>query len=253
MDIVDEQTKRTKIRNYFKPFPNWAVGMIVIGIIIFLVGTQTGVGAIGFGLVLAGIGGFGIYSFGQEKATDSEMDHFLNEDLAGLEAHGLNKVGMEDLELVGKTVQVTGFPRTLGGAEFYYKRGKDNILRFTPTQATLIFFTENQLLCFSCAYDSTTGKPLNQSTEEYFYRDVVAVSTKTTSVSLSLGKSVGTVQANAAEEFTLTTSGGTSISVILKDTSLVQRLGGGEVPTTRAEEAIQNVRRMLRDKKATYA
>jgi len=247
---MDEQTKRNKIRKYFKPFPKWAIWMILIGVVILLVGTQAGAGAVVVGLLVAGIGGFGVYSYGQGKATDQEMDQFLNEDLIALGRHGLNKVGVDATELVGEPVQVTGFPRNISGAEFHHRRGKDNIIRFTPTQATLIFFTQNQLVAYSCAYDSTTGKPLNESTEEYFYRDVVAVSTKTTSVSLDLGKEVGKIQATAAEEFTLTTSGGTSISVVLRDASLVQRLGGGDLPTTRAENAVQNVRRMLRDKKA---
>jgi hypothetical protein len=247
---MDEQTKRNKIRNYFKPFPKWAIWMILIGVVMLLGGASGSAGLAVIGLVVAGIGGFVVYSYGQGKATDQEMDQFLNEDLIGLGKHGLNKVGVDGTELVGEPVQVTGFPRSLSGAEFHYKKGKDNIIRFTPTQATLIFFTQNQLVAYSCAYDSTTGKPLNESTEEYFYRDVVAVSTKTTSVGLNLGKELGTIQATAAEEFTLTTSGGTSISVVLRDASLVQRLGGGDLPTTRAENAVQNVRRMLRDKKA---
>jgi hypothetical protein len=250
---MDEQTKRSKIKNYFKPFPKWAVWMILIGAIVLLAGSQAGAGAVLFGVVLASIGAFGIYSFGQGKATDQEMDQFLDEDLAGLGAHGLNKVGMDESELVGKTVQVRGFPRTLRGAEFDYKKGKDNVLRFTPTQATLIFFTQNQLVGFSCVFDSKTGKPLNESTQEFFYRDVVAVSTKTISVSLALGGRLGTVQANAAEEFTLSTAGGPEFSVVLRDTTLIEKMGGGELPITRAEEAIQGVRRMLRDKKATSA
>ena len=250
---MDEQTKRSKIRNYFKPFPKWAVWMILIGLGVMLIGSQAGGGAVVMGLLLAVIGGFVVYSQGQGKATDQEMDQFLNEDLTVLGKHGLNKVGVDGTELVGEPVQVTGFPRSLGGAEFRYKKGKDNIIRFTPTQATLVFFTQNQLVAYSCAYDSTTGKPLNESTEEYFYRDVVAVSTKTTSVGLNLGKELGMVQATAAEEFTLTTSGGTSISVVLKDASLVQKMGGGDLPTTRAENAVQSIRRMLRDKKVANA
>lgn len=250
---MDEQTKRTRIKNYFKPFPKWTIWLIGIGAVILLAGLQAGVGGVLVGLLLAGIGAFGIYSYGQNKATDQEMDQFLNEDLLTLGKHGLNKVGVDDKELISETVQVTGFPRSISGADFFYKKGTDNILRFTPTQATLIFFTQNQLVAYSCAYDSTTGKPLNESTEEYFYRDVVAVSTKTTSVGLNLGKELGMVQATAAEEFTLTTSGGTSISVVLRDASLVQKMGGGELPTTRAETAVQSVRRMLRDKKAANA
>ena len=59
----------------------------------------------------------------------------------------------------------------------------------------------------------------------------------------------GTVQLNSAETFELTTSGGTSVEVTLKDPSLIEMMGGGDIPTTRAEKAIQTVRKMLREKK----
>ena len=58
------------------------------------------------------------------------------------------------------------------------------------------------------------------------------------------------LQLNAAEMFTLTTSGGTSIEVLLRDPTLIQKIGG-EMPTTKADKAIQSIRTMLRDKKGT--
>ncbi len=113
---------------------------------------------------------------------------------------------------------------------------------------TVLNFAPNQLLSYQCALDLTTGKRLNESTDEYFYRDVVSVSTKTVSVTKTSAK-YGLLQLNAAETFALTTSGGTSIEVILKDPKLVEMVGG-DIPTTFAEKAIQAVRKMLREKKA---
>jgi len=40
---------------------------------------------------------------------------------------------------------------------------------------------------------------------------------------------------------------------VLKDDSLIQKLGGGEIPTTTAERAIQAIRKMLREKKGAMA
>jgi len=60
------------------------------------------------------------------------------------------------------------------------------------------------------------------------------------------------IQFNAAETFNLTTSGGTSIDVVLSDVELIEALGGGEIPKHRAEKAISSVRRMLREKKAAH-
>jgi len=104
-------------------------------------------------------------------------------------------------------------------------------------------------LAYTCVLDFTTGKALNESTDEYFYKDVVSVSTKSESRTVNIPK-LGTLQLNTAETFTLTTSGGTSLSVLLRDPTLIEKMGGGEIPTTRAEKAIQTVRKMLREKKA---
>ena len=91
-------------------------------------------------------------------------------------------------------------------------------------------------------------RALNESTDEYFYKDVVSVSTKTKSKSVEI-EGTGAVQLDSAETFELTTSGGTSVEVTLKDPSLIKMMGAGDIPTTRAEKAIQTVRKMLREKK----
>jgi hypothetical protein len=93
----------------------------------------------------------------------------------------------------------------------------------------------------------TTGYVTREATHEYFYRDVVSVQTKTESLSVVWRKQA--IQLQTAETFTLTTSGGTAIHVVLGDVKLAQLMGGGELPTTEAEQAIQAVRTMLREKK----
>jgi len=237
--------KRAQIKKYFKPFPKWAVWMIIIGLP-FLA-------AYGLGLVLIGIGIWGIVDW-SKKPDDAQMDAWLDEDLKVLHGKALSKTGTDQSELVGEPVMVTG-PRfwNVANADVAFKKGKDNVFRFTPVGVTVLNFTANQLISYSCVLDLTTGNPLNESTDEYFYRDVVSVSTKTKSQTVQVaGK--GSLQLNAAETFELTTSGGTSIEVLLRDPSLIQMMGGGgEIPTTRAEKAIQTVRKMLREKKSTPA
>lgn len=245
---MNEETKRKMIRNYFKNFPKWAIVLIVIGIITLLASGGSG-GPLFIGLLLCGLGAFGIYSYSANKPTDEQMDQWLEEDLNGLTAKALIKTGTDESELVSESVQIMG-PRLwdVGGAPVLYRKGSDNVLRYTPVEVSVIGFTQNQLLGYSCVLDRTSGKALNESTDEYFYRDVVSVATKTESKTKNIA-GLGTVQMNAAESFTLTTSGGTSLSVLLRDAELIKRMGGGEIPTTRAEKAIQTVRKMLRDKK----
>jgi hypothetical protein len=78
---------------------------------------------------------------------------------------------------------------------------------------------------------------------------VVSVSTKTDSKDVTAASLGGTFHLKTAEWFTLTTSGGTALTVFLRDPALIERMGGGELPTTRAEKAMQAVRKMLREKK----
>jgi len=158
-------------------------------------------------------------------------------------------MGIDESELVGEAVTVTG-PRLwdTAGAIIKFRKGKDETIRFSPVNTTVINFTQNQLLIFNCVLDISTGNSLNENTDEYFYRDVVSVSTKTESKTVKIGQE--DVQMNSAETFSLTTSGGTSISILLRDPKLAERMGGGNIPITHAEKAIQVVRKMLRDKKS---
>lgn len=232
---------REQIKKYFKPFPKWAVWMIVIGI--------PALAAKGVGLLPIGIGIWALATW-SKRPTDAQMDAWLDEDLRMLHPKALSKTGTDPSELVAEPVMITG-PRlsNIANAHFTFRRGKDNVLRFTPVNVTIINFTANQLVVYGCVLDLTTGNALNENTDEYFYKDVVSVSTKTESHSVALSDGT-TLQIDAAEMFQLTTSGGTSVKVLLRAPKVIQMMGGdGEIPTTRAEKAIQSVRKMLREKK----
>lgn len=185
------------------------------------------------------------------RASDEEFDQWLEDDLDSLKSESLNATGIDNSELVGETVSIIA-PRVAGrsGAELKYKKGADNNIRYTPIDVTLIHFTEHQLISYQAVLDFTTGKPLSPSTNEYFYNDIVSVSTSTESTTVR-AENGETIQYNNAEMFKMVTSGGTSMSVLLSDPKLVSELGGsGELPKTRAEKAVQVIRRMLRDKKS---
>lgn len=253
--------KREGIRHYFTPKPKIVWGALIVGVIILLIGLAAGSAAmIIVGLLVTGamITHYGIkMSNYNRRPSDAQMDVWIEEDLKSLDQKALAKTGTDATELVSESVMVTG-PRfwNVSNAAIGYKRGDDNIIRFSPMNVTILNFTADQLVAYSCALDLMTGNALNESTDEYFYRDVVAVSTKTRSLNVQVGGRL--MQLNSAETFELTTSGGTSIEVLLRDPSLTQFMSGnnealGDVPTTRAEKAIQTVRKMVREKKSGTA
>lgn len=119
---------------------------------------------------------------------------------------------------------------------------------FNPIRFAVLGFCEHQLLAYLGVLDLVTGNVVAEETEEYFYRDVVAVATKTDSIEFTHRGVVH--QLHDTETFVLTTSGATSIRVPIRSVRLAGILGGGEMPNTQAEVAIAAVRSMLRQKKS---
>ena len=251
------EAERLQLKKYFAPFPQWTIWLMVVGFFLLP--------AYGLGLIPIGIGIWGLVSWSR-KPSDEQVNAWIEEDLKKLQPKALERTGTDESELVSEPVLVYG-PRfwNIEGADVGIRKGKDGIVRFMPLGITVINFTQNQLIAYQCAWDLTTSTPLHESTDEYFYRDVVSVSTQSRSVSWDqaalnmkeLAKGplkalvrAGKLQLNAAELFVLTTSGGTSIEVVLRDPQLIERAGGGTIPTTMAEKAVQTVRKMLREKKA---
>lgn len=248
--------KREQIKKYFKPFPKSAVWMIILGVPL--------TAAFGLGIILIILGVWRILSW-RRRPSDRQVDEWIEDDLRGLEKRALERTGLDESELVSETVLLTGLRFwNIGGAEVGIQKGRDDVIRFTPLGVTVLNFTEHQLVAFQCALDLMTGNPLSESTDEYFYRDVVSLSMKTESMtwdkamlsSAGLSKTPlsdlmkhGKLQFNAANLVELTTSGGTSIEVVLDDPTLIESVGGGKIPTERADKAIQAVRKMLREKK----
>ena len=249
--------KREQIKNYFKPFPRWLTIFMVIGF--FLIPAGIGVLMILFGL-------YKIFAWRRKKHNDKQIDIWIEEDLQQMQKQALIKTGLDESELVSDFVMITGLRlANIGELKIGMRKGQDNIIRFNPIGVTMINFTEHQLVTYQCALDLETGNPLSESTDEYFYKDVVSVSTQTESISLdksmlslsntgivktALASFVqnGKLQLNTANIFVLTTAGGDSIKVVIDDPTLVKSMGGGIIPTDRADTAIKAVRRMLRDK-----
>ena len=244
---MDIETKHKNTKSYFSEFPKWTIGAILVG----LFACAAGGGGIAIGLLLIAGGAWGIYSSFGNKPSDQQMDEWLDEDIKALQQKALAKTGTDESELVGESVSVFG-PRLweVGGAEVKFKKGNDNVLRYSPVGVSVISFTQNQIVTYQCVFDRFTGNSINEATDEYFYKDVVSVSTKTDSMNVTSEKLGGALHLKTAESFTLTTSGGTSLSVFLRDPALIEKMGGGELPVTRAEKALQSVRKMLREKKA---
>lgn len=241
-----------KINNYFSDLSGGCglmLSFIIVGIIL-IINDSIGIGST---LILIGI----IIAFfaSNKSISDEEFDALVQKAINELKKDALNKTSIDESELVGKQLVITG-PRFFGGggAEFKYKKGNDNLARYTPIDVFIINLTENQIITYRTSLNMLSGKNLNTNTDEYFYKDVVSISTKTIFRTYKiedkkLAKELGgkNIELNEAETFSLTTSGGTSVEIILRDPKLTKLMG--EIPTIQSEKTIQSVRKMLRDKK----
>lgn len=255
--------KRILISRYFMT-PPWKI-LIFIGIICLILSPlKFFLNIMLIGLIAAAIL---VFKSSIEMPSDSQIDKWVDEDINSLESKALRKCCIDALDQIRKPILITG-PRLhdLGGADFVVNRGRDRKVRFNPIDVAIINFTPDYLSIYHCALDLTTGNALNEAADEFFYKDVVAISTQassTTSEKKKLGQKIrdlfqktttalsgGKLQLNNGEEFSLATSGGSSVRIFLGSKTLIQAAAEENIPMQLTDQAIQAVRKMLREKKA---
>ncbi len=257
-----EAEKRLQIHKYFQPFPKWAVVLVALGMLFFLADSHW-VGSFVFLLGALAISAW------RDRPSDPQLDAWIDEDLESLRPPALVKCGLVPEEEIREPILIHG-PRfvDLGGARLGFRRGQDGVIRFTPIHVAVVHFTQDFLSVYECALDLFTGGHRNQAAHENYYPDIVAVSTKSQTVNLSLntlpkwltkklGKATEAIQGSVGkvlpidqgEQFEMTTSGGTSVRIFLKAPALARCVGNGEWPARDTEQAVQTIRKMLREKK----
>ena len=220
---------------YFSP-PDLkgARNLIVIGALISLCSLSaiTKGGSVGLIIGVAFIGG-GIALISKKKQgipTDAQIDALLNENLHSLQDRALNQLGLDPSQVALADPIAIGY-YTFGGSGA--RKGADGLWRSKKGEGAVFFFSQDQVHTFKNSF--TLNHPENQtiSTDEYFYRDVVSVSTQSTTLSLGTGKEKSDIQVDTIK---LTTTGGTSVSCSIRDSSSAQK-------------SIQGARALIADKK----
>ena len=138
-----------------------------------------------------------------------------------------------------------------------YKKGKDGRVRYSIVHLSIIFLTKHHLSAYSCIWDFARGEVVWEKSDEFFYQDVVSVSTETLRTKIESSdeekakrKKEGKPEGEHFEErerFRLTTSAATGIKVSLPERRLVKQLG--DFVTSNVEGNIRSIRKMLREKK----
>lgn len=189
--------------------PIW---LIVIGVILFFVGFAQwvflllGLAAIAGGILL-------IIKKAKGVVKDSEYDASVASNLENLKERALSKLGLDEDEV--KEIEPISFSGyRYAGADFA-KKGDDGIWRTNKYEAVIFFFSQSEVHCYTYNFNTVEAKS-TESTDVYFYKDIVSVSTVSENTKLFDFEI-------DYEAFKLTTTGGTSISANVLDLDNAQR------------------------------
>jgi len=215
-------------------------------------------GGINFLLVLVSaiIGGICIsskFTTVESGVEDSEIDaqrQFLSNEEAVNKA--LNKFGLD----IDQFQEID--PIIISGPYFNdiisytrFQRGKDGKVRPSNSEITVFLFSAEQVFKYNCRRSLVKSDEISESTDEYFYRDIVTVSTETESKEFKSGTKKVPLGNNqfreedvmdklSFETFVMATTGGTRISCAVRtvDDTL--------------QRSINAMRQLLREKKSVH-
>jgi hypothetical protein len=97
---------------------------------------------------------------------------------------------------------------------------------------------------YNCIYNFLKNVSLNDSTDEYFYKNITRVGTKEESSNHILPNGEKLI---SSEMFTLDVAGNREIYIVLSDPA-IEKFTGGQLPTSRAEKAVNAIKKLVREK-----
>ena len=186
-----------------------------------------------FGLLIGGGAGYWIYVM-ITNSTDASIDAAASGAIQNIKDKALKKLGLDADQVTEiDPIIFEGYYFRNLNTQFLVRKGKDGLLRSSNYQVTVFFFSGEQVYCYEYMF-SLIAKEQREATDEYFYRDIVSISTVSEDVKFLLKK---LSQIRTVEQFKLTTTGGTSISAAIK------------VNDSSVERSINGMKQLLRNKK----
>lgn len=190
-----------------------------------------------FGVCVVIIGIILIVIHFNNKITDEFMDNEVASALQNMMPHALERLGVDEEEVkeIDPIILTSYDSKGISDEQFYFKHGKDQKWRSSVVKAVYILASDQQLYCYTLRFSLCTDKH-TEETDEYFYRDIVSVYTG--NVDETYKDSKGVEWHYTGDMFRLTTSGGTSISQLMRNED-------------EASGKISAMKQLLREKKKT--
>lgn len=184
----------------------------------------------------------------EPKPSDSQVDAWHQDDIEKLKERTLELLDLQPEEFLSdcpEPIVVVG-----PGDNPAVRVGEDGYIRFSVHNVLIACLTENHLAAYKCTVNLTDGIPLNETTQEYHYQDIVSVSTQ---VDTSEGYTIvvnGQQQAVASQQrFALSVASGEKIQMGVAFPQLTQFFQNGKVSDSNVDQAIRQIRTVLREKR----
>ncbi len=241
-----DKKKRLRIQLYFLPPIFWfvAVAFIFLGIGGIIMNLKYHEPISSF-LILTILAITITVYLALKRANTAMIDRYFIEDLEMLKnKKAIDKLGIDPRQLVRENAIAYG-PVIEGKGRTSVIDRKDKKVRYRKIQVFVAAFGTHQLLTYQCVFDFTTGKSTKETTDEFFYNDIVSASTGIGFWEYRVNGKV--ISDKEVEIFKLTTSAGTDISIPIRSKYIKS---SGDKAIALAGDTVQAIRCMLREKKA---
>jgi hypothetical protein len=185
------------------------------------------------------------------RPDDQTIDTWLREEVLVLVDRSLQRLNVDSSQLVREPLIVVGPSlkwHVNGIRELNWLRGGDGKLRFRFNDVAILHLMEHKLSSYQCTYDFVGGTPVEERDDEYYYRDIVAVSTRDEPAKNITHVQLGGQSVTSVLFFRVSVASGEAISVAINSPDF-KRLTGGEVMESGANAAIKAMRAVLADRK----
>lgn len=207
---MDQQQRGDLVRKYFIPDPATPVFVYIklaVGLLLFILGLASN-GILAFlGFVILAWGGYGFIRYmmvvnrARPKATDAQMDAWLNEALLPIVMQGVQRLSVHPTELAYPPAEngqlgdehrlvFVGIP-DLENFPYRRARGKDGQLRFSAYEIMVVFLSSWRMPVYECVLNMETGNTVTDATREYHLNQVDGVETVSDRVNVYRNDSTG--------------------------------------------------------------
>ena len=212
---------RDTARRYFEVVNNKILIIIcAAGLLLTIMGIANSRymgGMIVLGLILLGISGFILYRRFTKKVTDEMYDAIVDRVLKGqnVEKRALSILGLDPTEVSEvRPIVIDGYDYVNATQ---VKLGKDQKWRSNMYSVTMLYFCRAELYTYKFRFCVTDDRTWDSS-DMYFYDDIVSVSTASETLKINGGRDK--IDSSAIK---LTTSGGTTFSASIRNVAGAQR------------------------------